>query len=233
LSFRPSSALCQPLHSVLCAGWHALNTNENSAHPGTSFSGNRLKAQPDGSRSYHKWASSSPMRASTTPGATNRSFLEDRSGSPVRIFPQQARVSIDVLVGHGIRRRSSPQPRRHTGETETIPTNSDSLARTLARRIGLEEGAASVGAQNRACGSAHGSSRKAYPLTRIKPLRGLPRRTLPHLKTGAAIPVAQPTASRAVRPLCRSPSLSAAKVGCATLDTDFDEIFRPSAARGS
>jgi hypothetical protein len=31
LSFRSSSALCKPLHSTLCAGFHALNTNENPA----------------------------------------------------------------------------------------------------------------------------------------------------------------------------------------------------------
>ena len=45
LSFRPSSALCQPLHSLLCVGWHTLNTNENSAHPGISLSGNRLNGR--------------------------------------------------------------------------------------------------------------------------------------------------------------------------------------------
>ena len=28
LSFRPSSVLRQPLHSPLCSGWRALNTNE-------------------------------------------------------------------------------------------------------------------------------------------------------------------------------------------------------------
>ena len=69
LSFRPSSVLCQPLHSSLCAGWHALNTNDpgaalsllrlgtglghpaqavrccaaHPAHPGMSFFGNRLR----------------------------------------------------------------------------------------------------------------------------------------------------------------------------------------------
>jgi len=43
LSFRPSSASFQPLHCLLCAGWHASNTNENPAHPGISFSGNRLR----------------------------------------------------------------------------------------------------------------------------------------------------------------------------------------------
>ena len=42
LSFRPSSALRQPSHSLLCFSWHALNTNENPAHSGMSFSGNRL-----------------------------------------------------------------------------------------------------------------------------------------------------------------------------------------------
>ena len=44
LSFRPSSVLHQPLHSPLCAGWRALNTNEDAAHPGSSFSGNSLRS---------------------------------------------------------------------------------------------------------------------------------------------------------------------------------------------
>jgi len=43
LSIRPSSAFCEPFHSRLCAGSHALNTNEHSAHSGILFSGNRLR----------------------------------------------------------------------------------------------------------------------------------------------------------------------------------------------
>ena len=49
--------------------------------------------------------------------------------------------------------------------------------------IGSEEAAASVCPQNRAYGSVHGSSRKTYPLTQIKPVRELSVGTdsLPHL----------------------------------------------------
>jgi hypothetical protein len=43
--------------------------------------------------------------------------------------------------------------------------------RTLPEAIGSEGAAAPVCPQNRAYGSVHGSSRKAYPLTHIKPVR--------------------------------------------------------------
>ena len=37
--------------------------------------------------------------------------------------------------------------------------------------IGSEEAAASVCPQNRAYGSVHGSSRKSYPMMKLKPMR--------------------------------------------------------------
>jgi hypothetical protein len=45
------------------------------------------------------------------------------------------------------------------------------LAAERVDRIGSEGAAAPVCPQNRAYGSVHGSSRKAYPLTHIKPVR--------------------------------------------------------------
>jgi len=42
---------------------------------------------------------------------------------------------------------------------------------TFTGAIGSEGAAAPVCPQNRAYGSVHGSSRKAYPLTHLKPVR--------------------------------------------------------------